>query len=65
VSVIKAKTAYQMYSATIPKNERLSFMPQTPPPDDLTVSTRKWRHELHVWDVSLKAWHAGTTYALL
>ena len=53
---IKNKQPYKDYFAAVPKLQREDGMPQTPPLDDLSISSRKWKYDIRQWDVQLKHW---------
>ena len=57
VVLTKTKPIYQIYIADVPKHLRYDTMPQTPRCDMRSMSTRKWRYDLKMWNQNLKQWY--------
>ena len=53
---IKNKQPNKDHFAAMPKLQRKDGMPQTPPCDDLSIPSRKWKYDTRQWDLQLKHW---------
>jgi hypothetical protein len=56
IVAIKQFPEYQNYFAARARDERREDEPQTPRPDDRTLSKRRWEYEVQQWRMLLKQW---------
>lgn len=56
VEEIKNRTAYQNYLAKVAKEDRQVDHPQTPRPDDCSMSKRAWETKMYAWRKALEPW---------
>ena len=62
---VKATPLYQAYARAVPNDQRPTVAPQTPIPDDTSISKRAWEFQMQQWRSGLRAHDLGSDAYLL